>query len=43
MAREFGDYYYPEFADTVKYILKEIFICIIKEQCSNLEESKSKC
>ena len=35
MARYFGDYYYPEFADTVKYILKDIFICIIKQQCSD--------
>jgi len=40
MARHFGDYYYPEFADTVKYILKYIFICIIKEQCSDQEEVK---
>ena len=40
MARDFGDYYYPELADTVKYILKNIFICIIKEQCSDQEESK---
>ena len=40
MARHFGDYYYPEFADTVKYILKDILICIITEQCSDLEESK---
>jgi len=42
MARHFGDYYYPEFADTVKYILKDILICIITEQCSDLEESKWK-
>jgi hypothetical protein len=35
MAQHFGDYYYPEFADTVKYILKDIFICIIKQQCSD--------
>ena len=34
MARHCGDYYYPEFADTVKYILKNILICIITEQCS---------
>jgi len=32
---EFGVYYYLQLADTVKYILKDIFICIIKEQCSN--------
>jgi len=35
MARHFGHYYYPEFADTAKYILKDIFICIIKQQCSD--------
>jgi len=40
MARHFGDDYYPEFADTVKYILKDTSICIIKEQCSDQEESK---
>jgi len=40
MARHFGDYYYPELVDTVKYILKDIFICIIKEQCSDQDESK---
>jgi len=43
MARHFGDYYYPEFADSIKYISKDIFICIIKEQCSDQEESKWKC
>jgi hypothetical protein len=32
MAWHFGDYYYPESADTVKHILKDIFIHIIKEQ-----------
>jgi len=42
MARHFGDYYYAEFADTVKYILKHIFICIITEQCSDQEEIKWK-
>jgi hypothetical protein len=40
MAWDFGDDYYPELADTEKYILKNIFICIIKEQCSNQEESE---
>jgi len=40
MARHFGDHYHPEFADTVKYILKDIFICIIQEQCSDQEESQ---
>jgi len=40
MAWHSGDYYHPESADTVKYILKDIFICIIQEQCSDQEESK---
>jgi len=31
IARDFGDYYYPELVDTVKYILKDIFICSNKE------------
>ena len=35
MPCDFGDYYYPEFMDTVKYILKDIFLYIIKEQCSD--------
>jgi hypothetical protein len=35
MSWHLGDYYYAEFADTVKYILKDIFICIIKQQCSD--------
>jgi len=38
IARHFGDYYYPELADTVKYISKDIFICIIREQCSDQEK-----
>jgi len=40
MAWRFGDYYHPEFADTVKYNLKNIFIYIINEQCCDQEESK---
>jgi len=40
MAGHFGVYSYPEFADTVKYILQDISIYIIKEQCSDQEESK---
>jgi hypothetical protein len=40
MAWHFGDYYCSEFADTVKYILKDIFVCIINEQCSDQEESR---
>jgi hypothetical protein len=40
LALHFGDYYYPELADTIKYILKDIFICILNEQCSNQEESQ---
>jgi hypothetical protein len=42
IARYYGDYYYSELAATVKYIVKDIFICSIKEQCSNQEESKLK-
>jgi len=34
-----GVYYYLQLADTLKYILKDIFICIIKEQCSDKGES----
>jgi hypothetical protein len=40
MAWHFGDYYFPELVDTVKYILKNIFVCIIKELFGDLEESK---
>ena len=29
MAQDFVDYDYAELADTVKYVLKDIFICII--------------
>jgi hypothetical protein len=35
MAQHFGGYYYPVLTDTVKYILKCIFICIITEQCGD--------
>jgi len=28
-------YYYLQLVDTLKYILKDIFICTIKEQCSD--------
>jgi len=38
MAQHFGDYYYPDFADTIKYILKDIFICIVTEPCSDQEK-----
>jgi len=37
-----GDYCYLQSADTVMYIFKDIFVCIIKEQCSDQEESKRK-
>jgi len=40
MASDVGDSYYPEFADTIKYILQDIYICIIKKHCSNQDESK---
>ena len=43
MARDFGDFYYPESAYTVKYILMDILICNIREQCSDQQESKWKC
>jgi len=36
------DYYFPASADTVMYILSDIFICIIKEQWSDQDESKWK-
>jgi len=32
-------YYYLQLADTLKYILKDTFICIIKEQCFDEGES----
>jgi len=38
-----GVYYHLHLVDTVKYILKNIFICIIKAQCSDQEESWWKC
>ena len=38
MAQDVGGYYYPEFADTVKYISKNIFICIFTEQCGEEEK-----
>ena len=40
---DFGVYCDLQLADTVKYILKDIYICIFKEQCSDQEESQSKC
>ena len=42
MAQHVGYYYSPEFLSTVKYILKDIFICINKEQCSDQEEHEWK-
>jgi len=39
MERDFWVYYYLQLADTLKYILKDIFICIIKQQCSDEGES----
>jgi len=32
-------YYYLQLADTLKYILKDVFVCIITEQCSDKGES----
>jgi len=34
MEQDLGVYDYLQLADTLKYILKDICICIIKEQCS---------
>jgi len=39
MERGFGVYYYLQLADTLKYILKDVFIWIIKVQCSDKVES----
>jgi len=39
MKRDFWVYYYLQLADTLKYILKNISICIIKEQCFDEEDS----
>jgi hypothetical protein len=39
MAQHFGDYHYPEFAVPVKHILKDIFVCIIKQQYNDQDES----
>jgi len=39
MKRDFWVYYYLQLADTLKFILKDIVICIIKEQCSDEGES----
>jgi len=35
----FWVYYYLQLADTLKYVLKNIFICIFKEQCIDEGES----
>jgi len=37
---DFGDYYYLQLVDTVKIILKDIFIGNIKGQCSDQGERK---
>jgi len=39
----FGFYYYLQLADTLKYILNDIFIWIIKEQCSDKEGRRWNC
>jgi len=36
---DFWVYDYLQLADTLKYILQDIFICILKEQCSDKGES----
>jgi len=40
--QDIGVYYYLLLADTLKFILKDIFICIIEEQWSDQGESKWK-
>jgi len=39
MERDFWVYHYLQSGDTLKFILKDIFICIIKEQCIDEGES----
>ena len=39
MKRDFWMHNFLQSADTLKYILKDIFICIIKEQCFDEGES----
>jgi len=41
--RDFGVYFHLQLVETVKYILMDILICIIKDQCSDQGESKWKC
>ena len=36
--QDFWMYYYLQLADTVKYILKDLCICIIEQQCSDQGE-----
>jgi hypothetical protein len=40
MTQHSGDYYYPQFGDTVWSIINDIFIFIIKEQYSEQKESE---
>jgi len=39
MKWDFWVYYYLQLADSLKYIIKDIFICSIKEQCFDEGES----
>ena len=39
MEQDFWVYYYLQLADTLKYILMDMFICIIKKQCIDEGES----
>jgi len=39
MERDFWIYHYLQLPDTLKYILKDIFVCIIEEQCIDEGES----
>jgi len=40
MAQHCGDYFYLEFMDTVKHIFKDVFVGIMKEQCTDHNERK---
>jgi len=40
--RDFWVYYYLQLVDTLKYILKDIFMCIIKEQYSDQGKNQQK-
>ena len=37
--QHFWLYYQQQLADTLKYILKDLFVCIVKEHCSDKWQS----